>query len=894
MIFSDNTSAMDHKEAYEMIPLPIIFIDLSGRILHKNQYAQEALQTNTHASYETLYDYIHPKDREAFQQMLELPHRKKPQQILIRSVHLENKLKWIDTKVQPIHIPGEESCFLVTLHDITSRKNRESLLHIKQRTARKIVNGKLFKTILSELSMEIEELLDCGVHCSVLLYDEIRQNLVMQAAPTLPASFIQAINCLQIGSSVGSCGASIARNDIVICSNIQEDHELWSGPQRKIALDHHIHASWSAPIKIDHQPVGTFSMYYEHPYEPDEFELEVIDTCSYLVSLAVERDKSKLFLDELVEKRFKTLINSMTDLVIVEDQEGNWLDVNHSLETLLRMEQQFYKGKTNEELSALYPKYKELLENLTRQNERARVTGEPIQAEYTIEVNGEQYIFDIISSALFSENGDQQGTVIIGRDITSRKEMEMKLAESEQRYKSLVDYHPEGIYMLDLNGRILEINPATEKLSGFTKKEIVKRHFHDFTQPENYRNTTRHFQKALNGETSSYETFVISKSGEKLILIITNVPIVVDGAIKGVFGIAKDVTKKRHMEVELMETKEILESFFENTSDTIALAKKDGTILRVNEAFQHVYGWTKDEIVGQNIALLQGDKNYELVTFINELETGAVINGYETTRYRKDGSSFDASITMSPIRDESGKAVGFSATTRDITARKKTEDILRKSKQLALIGQLAAGVAHEIRNPLTSLKGFLQLLNEQGEPFPFYHIMLEELSRIEFITNEFLALARPQAVIFEKKDAIKIIKSIVAVAEIEGVLTNVHIHTDFQVQSAPIYADENQLKQVFLNIIKNSIESMESGGTVTIQLAQHHNRVHIIFIDEGVGISPERIKHLGEPFYSTKEKGTGLGLMISQKILKEHHGDMTIKSKLHIGTKVEITLPLHS
>jgi PAS domain S-box-containing protein len=316
-----------------------------------------------------------------------------------------------------------------------------------------------------------------------------------------------------------------------------------------------------------------------------------------------------------------------------------------------------------------------------------------------------------------------------------------------------------------------------------------------------------------------------------------------------------------------------------------------GTILTVNKAFERMFGWSKSEAEGQNIEIIQRERKHEFKEYVKSVYAGNSLSDWETVRYHKLGHPLDISLTVGPIRDKMGIVIAVSSIMRDITDRKKTEDLLRTAEQLAMIGQLAAGVAHEIRNPLTSLNGFLQLINETLGKNEYIYVMRDELKRIEFITNEFLSLAKPHVKLFEKKNMAHIIDAVVKIAEIQGVLKNVVINTQLERNLPLIECDENQLKQVFLNILKNAIESMEDGGEVLIRSYVLHGFIHIDFKDTGSGIPEYRLKHIGEPFYSTKEKGTGLGLMISKKIINEHKGQLLIDSKEGKGTTISIHLP---
>jgi two-component system, sporulation sensor kinase A len=228
------------------------------------------------------------------------------------------------------------------------------------------------------------------------------------------------------------------------------------------------------------------------------------------------------------------------------------------------------------------------------------------------------------------------------------------------------------------------------------------------------------------------------------------------------------------------------------------------------------------------------------------------------------------------------------------TSEDKTTEMLEASEKLAIAGQLAAGIAHEIRNPLTSLKGFLQLIRSgyQGKQ-EHYDIMASELDRIEMIVSELLVLSKPHhGVALQKKDLLALLRQVVVLLESQAIMNNVQLITQFQVDSLAIECNENQIKQVFINIIKNAIEAMPSGGSIVIEATKQFEWIHIRIIDQGLGIPAETLSKLGEPFYSTKEEGTGLGLMVSFKIIRNHGGSIKVQSKLGEGTTFDIQLPV--
>jgi signal transduction histidine kinase len=219
---------------------------------------------------------------------------------------------------------------------------------------------------------------------------------------------------------------------------------------------------------------------------------------------------------------------------------------------------------------------------------------------------------------------------------------------------------------------------------------------------------------------------------------------------------------------------------------------------------------------------------------------------------------------------------------------------LRRKEKLAVIGQMAAGIGHEIRNPLSSLKGFTQL---QQERYPntndFYPIMIQEIDRINSIVNDLMYLGKPKEIKFNKANIEEIIAYTLSITQQQAERQGVTVETKIAGPLPPLDCDSLQLKQVFINLIKNAIESMPNGGGITIDVkVLKGKKMNISIQDEGCGIDEKSIPNLGEPFYTTKTEGTGLGLMVSNQIIQDHHGEIAIESILEKGTLVSITLPL--
>lgn len=317
-------------------------------------------------------------------------------------------------------------------------------------------------------------------------------------------------------------------------------------------------------------------------------------------------------------------------------------------------------------------------------------------------------------------------------------------------------------------------------------------------------------------------------------------------------------------------------------------------ILYCNKAALEVFHIDdRKEAIGKNIYYFV-DKEYHRrmhERMKQVLKQPAPIHPLEYKFIRHDQGSILVEVSSLKIQYDGVEAI--LSIGKDITERREeTDRLLQKSEKLALLGQMAAGIAHEIRNPLTSIRGFIQLFKGNKDQDVYYDIVLAELDRINSIVGEFLVLAKPNASVFLEKDVKQMLQDVVTLMGTQSSLQNVQISMDFENGLPTVMCEENQMKQVFLNILKNAMEAMPDGGEIDVSVTKKNKAQLAIHIrDHGVGIPADRIPTLGEPFYTTKEKGTGLGLMTCYKIIESHKGQLHVTSEINQGTTVEILLP---
>lgn len=348
----------------------------------------------------------------------------------------------------------------------------------------------------------------------------------------------------------------------------------------------------------------------------------------------------------------------------------------------------------------------------------------------------------------------------------------------------------------------------------------------------------------------------------------------------------------------LLSQEAYLHLFFEHTNDSIAVFGLDNRIIDINPAFEDVYGWKRSECIGKVIPLVPPENRIDAEKRYHDLLEGKSVKLLETKDMRKDGTIFDAAISLSPIYDLDGKMIATSVISRDITHEKENEQLILQSEKLKLAGEIAAGMAHEIRNPLTVISGFVQMMNSDKES-PYYsytEIIQSEIERINLIISEFLVLSKPQANQLKAVSIAETIKNVSNFFHLEFLNRDITFSLSINSMQNMVLANENQLKQVFINIVKNSIDAIDMHdvkGKICFAINQDRpNSIHITISDNGIGMSENLLERIFEPFYTTKATGTGLGMLISNKIIKDFGGTIEIESKLGYGTTVNVKLPL--
>lgn len=352
-----------------------------------------------------------------------------------------------------------------------------------------------------------------------------------------------------------------------------------------------------------------------------------------------------------------------------------------------------------------------------------------------------------------------------------------------------------------------------------------------------------------------------------------------------------------------------LASYTDNILRSIAVGvvtfDRDGTVLTWNAAAEDIIGLTADEVVGRHythmlnaMGVEESDKRRLLEVAHSVLTTGQKYVGYKVEFSPIGGERMYRNISISELHNHMGEQLGFVAIFEDVTAQVQMEKEMQRITELAATGQLAASIAHELRNPLSSIKGAAQYLRNEYEDHTavreFLDIIIDEVNVLNRITTEFLDFARPTRYEFAKTSINELLTRTFSFLRPESDRQKVEIVLDLDPNLPKVPADARQLEQAFRNMVLNALQALPEGGTITVSTSGNRDGIRIVIADNGIGIPEDKLEQVFIPFFTTKTKGTGLGLAMVQKVLVNHDGRVSVRSTVGQGTVFEITLPLSS
>ena len=499
----------------------------------------------------------------------------------------------------------------------------------------------------------------------------------------------------------------------------------------------------------------------------------------------------------------------------------------------------------------------------------------------------------LANSYLFDEEGKIKSAIGISRDTTREKEAEEKLRYMAQ----LLESAAYCIISTDPKGIIKSINKAGEKMLRYKAEELIGKHVSIIQSPSIPQELMQKLdEKAKRGENWETESLGVKKDGTTFpIWLATSYLFDEEGKIKSTIGISRDITREKEVE----ERDRYMAQLLESAAHSITSTDANNIIRSVNRAAEKLYGYRADELIGKHVDILFSDKNpLEYLQKIKEDADKGRNWEAELWRKKKNGDEILIWISTSYILDENGKIKTKVSIERDITEVKQMEEELIHSSKLAGLGEMAAGIAHEIKNPLTGVSLGLEKLENAlslgTKEAKVLNKVLEDIDRINEIVSRLLDLSRKKKPEMEVLDINDIIKDVLLNIGPLAKQENIEVVTNLNKDLIQINADGGQLYQVFLNLGLNAIQAMPNGGTLAISTdktdSDGEKRISISFVDSGIGISKDNIRKIFEPFFSSRKGGTGLGMSISHRIVKDHGGSIEIESEPGKGTEIKVLL----
>ncbi len=348
---------------------------------------------------------------------------------------------------------------------------------------------------------------------------------------------------------------------------------------------------------------------------------------------------------------------------------------------------------------------------------------------------------------------------------------------------------------------------------------------------------------------------------------------------------------------ELSLLQRFADMFLKDVNLGVILMNTDFQLIDISDTACRVLGLQREHVLHKPMDYVFKDLPAEHRIVDPRILDGMVVRN-QAVSWTNNQERYELLVDSNVLRDEQGQVVGACIMFKDVTNLRSLEEQVQRSDRLAMIGQIAAGTAHEIRNPLTSIKGFLQVFRktfqEQGmiRESDYTDVMLREINRINELVNEFLLLSKPKNATYEEVDVSQVVRELLPIINNEAILHKVTVQYEAVYGLPRVIADREHLKQVFLNICKNGIEAMGDGGYLTIaeKMDPEERRVSVDIHDTGPGIPMYVIDKIFDPFFTTKAEGTGLGLSVCQRIIHDIGGHIRVSSK-GFGTTFTVSIP---
>ncbi len=502
------------------------------------------------------------------------------------------------------------------------------------------------------------------------------------------------------------------------------------------------------------------------------------------------------------------------------------------------------------------------------------------------------------------------GGIGLVEDITERTNAERTLEESEHRYRQLVESATDIIYQTDEGGHFTLVNPVAIRITEYSSQELMGTHFTDLLAEE-HRESIRAFyvHQLKTGLPHTYcEIPVITKSGRRIwlgqnVLLVTN-----EDRVEGFQAIARDVTDRKHSEEALRTSEEKYRTIVETIEEGYYEVDLRGDMLFFNEQLLTILGYERHELLGMNYSRYMDAQNAQQVfqTFNMVYTTGEPAGMFAWELITKQGMTRDIEASVSLMRAADGQPAGFRGICRDVTERKRADEKIRRAERVQAIAELATGVAHNFNNLLQIVMGNAQLGLERAEHEekpdlrPVLQRILdssrsgsETVKRLQSFAHLRFDDHEPAGTTF---DLSEVTAQASEIGEIwwKTIPERSGIQLDLVTALTPecfVHGNEHEIFEVIVNLVKNAVEALPRGGTITLSTLKREDQVVLQVSDDGVGIPKDIQGRIFEPFFSTKGvESAGLGLAGSFGIVRRHDGEIAVTSEPGEGSTFSVTL----
>jgi two-component system sensor kinase FixL len=506
----------------------------------------------------------------------------------------------------------------------------------------------------------------------------------------------------------------------------------------------------------------------------------------------------------------------------------------------------------------------------------------------------------VSASPVCGEDGRVIGAAFVARDISRRRRDERSRRSTELRWRSIVESAVDGIVVIDASGRIEALNPAAERLFGYTEAEILGRNV-SMLMPSPYREEhdgylaryLREGQARIIG--IGREVTGLRRDGTTFPLHLSVGEMVADGERKFT-GIIHDLSARVELEQRLRTSEARWRAIIQSAVDAIVVIDGDGIVESFNPAAERMFGYSEADVVGRNVSMLmpepyRSEHDGYLARYLREGSARIIGIGREVTARRRDGTTFPVHLSVGEMSD--GGERRFTGILHDLTVRARMEQQLREQTALARLGEMAAVIAHEVKNPLAGVRGAIQViggrLSQGSQDAAIIDEIVKRIDALNDLMKNLLLFARtpepklaPVAIDSLLRSTADLLRADPALREVE-----VALHGNAPV----ILADHDLLQIVFLNLLVNAAHAMQSRGTISVSLASADGGCEIAVVDHGPGIPRDVREKIFTPFFTTKSRGSGLGLPTAKRLVEAHRGQIRVESPDEGGTRVVVQLP---